>query len=81
MPLKTNGAPKPKSRRGFAAMTAEQRRAICKLGGRKTARRYGKAHMSRIGKRGRAKRARNEKAAKAAFGGFKVPIGKWPGAI
>ena len=59
---------KPRQRRGFAAMTPEQRRAICKLGGRKTAKRYGKAHMSRIGKRGRAKRAMNEKAAKAVFG-------------
>lgn len=57
---------KPKAKRGFAAMSLEQRRAICRLGGRKTARRYGKKHMAKIGKAGRAKRARNERAAAKA---------------
>ena len=67
MPSNTNGTPtKRKQVRGFAAMTLEQRRKICRLGGRKTARRYGKKHMAKIGRSGRAKRARLEAAAKKA---------------
>ena len=57
---------KPRHRRGIAAMSPEQRRAICKLGGRKTAKRYGKAHMSKIGKNGRRKRTRMERQRKVA---------------
>ncbi len=61
MAKKTNGKP---ARRGFACMSKAQRLSICCLGGKKTAKRYGKAHMARIGRRGRAKRTRMEKKRK-----------------
>ena len=45
-------------------MSEKTKLRICALGGKATAKKLGRAHMSRIGKRGRAKRARNERKAK-----------------
>ena len=64
MSSKNNG--KAKQIRGFAAMDPAKQLAICKLGGRKTYRRHGAKHMAKIGRAGRAKRAKLEAQAKAA---------------
>jgi hypothetical protein len=64
MASKNNG--QPKQHRGFACLTKEHRTRISAMGGTKTRKRYGRKHMSRIGKRGRAKRTRLEKKAKKA---------------
>jgi hypothetical protein len=45
-------------------MSPELRAKLWRRGGKVTAKRYGKKHMSRIGRRGRAKRTRLERAAK-----------------
>lgn len=58
---------KPKQRRGFACMNPDQVKSICAMGGMETSRKYGKKHMSRIGKHGRNVRTwRERKARKAA---------------
>jgi len=62
MASKNNG--QPKQRRGFALWDKEKQKRIAAMGGAKTRKRYGRKHMSRIGKRGRAKRTRLEKKAK-----------------
>jgi len=48
-------------------MSEKTKLRICALGGKATAKKLGRAHMSRIGKRGRAKRARNERKFKKAY--------------
>lgn len=53
-------------KRGFAAMSPELQAKLCKMGGKTTAKRHGRAHMSKIGRSGRAKRTRNERAARKA---------------
>lgn len=54
-----------KRKRGFACMKREAVLRICAMGGKKTAKRHGKAHMARIGRNGRLKRMRMERKAKA----------------
>ena len=60
-----NTEPKKRKPRGFAAMKPEDVLRICALGGKKTAKRHGKAYMARIGRNGRLKRMRMERKAKA----------------
>lgn len=62
METKSNEA--PKARRGFACMSVEQRTAIAAKGGSKTVRRHGRRYMAAIGKKGRRKRTRLERAAR-----------------
>lgn len=54
-------AEKPKQMRGFAVISLKRRREIAAMGGSKTARKYGKRHMSAIGKNGRRKRTLRER--------------------
>jgi len=75
MASKINGQ-KPKEHRGFACLTKEHRTRIAAMGGAKTRKRYGRKHMSRIGKRGRAKRTRLEKSKKAMAWGEKFEASK-----
>lgn len=67
MALNTNGSEQPKRQfRGFAAMSPELRRKLQSRGGKHCAKKRGKAHMSRIGKRGRKIRTQNERRARQA---------------
>ena len=45
-----------KQMRGFAVIGLAARKRIAAMGGRKTAKKLGRAHMSRIGRNGRRKR-------------------------
>lgn len=56
----------PKQMRGFRCMSFEARTAIAAMGGRKTARKHGKKHMSAIGKNGRRKRTLRERRERKA---------------
>ena len=55
-----------KQMRGFAVIGLAARKRIAAMGGRKTAKKLGKAHMSRIGRNGRRKRMLAERKAKKA---------------
>lgn len=62
--MKTKTPKKIKQRKGFAVMKPDQQLKICTKGGKATAKRHGRAHMSRIGKRGRAIRTKREREAR-----------------
>lgn len=59
-----NTTNEPKQRRGFACISIKRRREIAAMGGSKTAKKYGRRHMSTIGRNGRNKRTRQERRAK-----------------